>query len=196
MASPQPRPELTQPDDPSIRLIPLTKGQVAIVDTDRYEWASQWKWHAHYGHGAYYAVRKTRRAEPKKYLHRQLLGEPDGEVDHINGNTLDCRMQNLRTCTRSQNNANRSPLKNNTSGYPGVYRYGDHWEARIYLGHKIIHLGHFATKEEAIAARKAGEVRHYGEFAYSARPSNLPPKKPPVGDHGAAHKSHNPIVAA
>jgi hypothetical protein len=187
--SPQPRPQIVQPDDPSIRLIPLTQGQVAIVDADLYEWAMQWNWCAFFNRStrSFYAVRTGRHGEPKTvWLHRQFAGEPQGEVDHINGHTLDCRMQNLRPCTHAQNNANHGPARNNTSGYPGVSRHGNgRWRAKIHPDRKQIHLGYFATKDEAIAARKAGELEYFGEFAYSARPANQPPKKPPVSNSAA-----------
>lgn len=171
---PPPRPLLIQPDDPSIRLIPLTCGQVAIVDSDRYDWAMQWNWHARYSRftKSFYATRKGRRGEPQAvYLHREILGQPHARVDHANGNSLDCRRSNLRECTQSQNIANRGPQANNRSGYPGVYWRNDlnKWTAAIgVMGHKKW-LGAFTTKEEAIAARVAAERLYFGEFAFSAR---------------------------
>ena len=47
------------------RLIPLTQGQWAIVDEDRYEWAMQWKWCALWNlkTKSYYAVRNETIAE-------------------------------------------------------------------------------------------------------------------------------------
>lgn len=182
------RPVLVQPDDPIIRLIALTKGQCAIVDASRYAWASQWVWYAQRTHSdTYYAARAGRPGEPKMVLlHRQILGEPDSQVDHSNGDSLECRMQNLRACTVCQNIANRGPHKNNKSGHLGISRHKTRWRAQITFNGQEIHLGYFATKDEAIAAREAGELKYFGEFAYSARP-NI--KKPPVSDDGAAYES-------
>ena len=42
------------------------------------------------------------------YLHKYLLGEPASEVDHINGNTLDYRRENLRIVTKTEQNLNRA----------------------------------------------------------------------------------------
>jgi hypothetical protein len=187
---PRLRPQIVQPDDPSIRLIPLTQGQVAIVDADRHEWASQWNWYAVYNRNTdtHYAVRPGRQGESRTVLlHRQILGEPEGQVDHINGNPLDCRMQNLRPCTPSQNLANRRPQRNNTSGYRGVYRHRNRWQAQICLARKTINLGTFATKDAAIAVRKAAEAKYHGEFAFSARHEHQPPKMPPVSDGAAVN---------
>lgn len=58
----------------------------------------------------------------QEYLHRVILGAPkDMCVDHINGNTLDNRKNNLRICTNRKNTSNRTKLgTNNTSGILGV----------------------------------------------------------------------------
>jgi hypothetical protein len=199
MASLQPRPQIVQPEDQSIRLVPLTQGKVAIIDADRYEWAMQWNWYAHYNRctRSYYAARRGRRDEPNEvWLHRQLLGESEGDVDHINHQTLDNRMVNLRPATRAQNQSNRGPQSNNTSGCPGVYRSRNSWLAQIKSGGKQIYLGLFDNIDDAIKARQAGEIKYFGEYAFSARPQQLPPRKPPVSD-GTACKSHDhPINAA
>lgn len=177
MGVPKPRPLLIQPEDPTIRLIALTRGQVVIVDADCYEWAMKWLWYAQYCRctHSYYAVRNNgpRKAKPSHFwLHRQLLDEPNGLVDHQNGNTLDCRFSNLRLATHSQSNANRRPQTNNSSGYSGVgwKKRDNRWQARIKVNQEQIHLGLFTSKLEAIKARLAAERQYYGEFAYSARP--------------------------
>lgn len=172
---PRPRPLLVQPDDPTIRLIALTKGQVVIVDADRYEWACQWNWWAIYNSSgrAYYAARHGWAGEPRKLvlLHRQLLGEPDTQVDHWNGNTLDCRVCNLRACTPSQNSANRRPPEKTLSGYPGVHwhKRDKRWQAQITVNYKQIFLGHFENQADAIQVRLDAERRYHAEFAFSAR---------------------------
>ena len=174
----KPRLVIQQPDDPAIRLIPLTQGQVVIVDASRYESVMQWHWFAKYNPQtrSYYAVRRGHGGEPKAvFLHRQLMDEPDGEVDHINNNSLDCRVQNLRTCTSRQNAANRGPRSNNTSGCAGVYRSNNKWQARIRVGDKRFNLGAFENLDDAIAARIAAEFKYLGEFAPSARDLSVLP---------------------
>lgn len=51
--------------------------------------------------------------------------------------------------------------KNNTSGCTGVVKYNDSWEAQIKIKQHKIHLGVFATYEEAVAARKAAEEKYF-----------------------------------
>lgn len=168
------RPRITQPKDESIRSFALTQNQVAIVDADRYDWAMKWNWYAKWNPNtrSYYAARYGRKGGPRHiYLHRQIMGEPEGIVDHANGNTLDCRVSNLRACTVAQNGANRRPHINNTSGYTGIgWHEAKHkWEARIWVNYRSIHLGYFDYQTDAINARWMAEHRYFGEFAYSAR---------------------------
>jgi hypothetical protein len=167
------RPVLVQPEDESIRLIALTQGQVAVVDADRHKWTAQWNWYAMYHPklGTFYAVRHEQGGGKKVYLHRALMGEPDCFVDHWNGDTLDCRISNLRKCTDAQNNRNRRPYKTNTSGCPGVTWALDKgkWQARIQVGQRRVSLGYFENKLDAITARQGAERQHYGEYAYAAR---------------------------
>ena len=54
-------------------------------------------------------------------LHRLLMNFPDIEVDHINGNTLDCRKKNLRIATRSDNMVNYIARLDTMTGVPGVH---------------------------------------------------------------------------
>ena len=88
-------------------------------------------------------------------------------VDHINGDKLDNRIENLRAATVGQNQHNRKTNANNTSGYKGVCwnKAQKKWTARITLERKNIHLGYFANVEEAAeVVRKAREELH-GSFA-------------------------------
>lgn len=88
-------------------------------------------------------------------------------IDHINGDKLDNRIENLRAATVGQNQHNRKTNANNTSGYKGVgwNKAQKKWVARITLERKNIHLGYFANVEEAAeVVRKAREELH-GSFA-------------------------------
>ncbi len=85
---------------------------------------------------------------------------PD-EVDHINGDRADNRLDNLRPATRRQNMRNAARFSHNRSGVAGVFWNADKgkWTARIKVDGRSIHLGHFDNKDEAAAARKQAESR-------------------------------------
>lgn len=86
-------------------------------------------------------------------LHRLLMGNPKGKsIDHINGNTLDNRKENLRIVNKSENGQNRIRLsKRNTSGYRNVYwdKAKSKWMVSIYLEGKTKFIGYFDDKEKA-----------------------------------------------
>ncbi len=87
---------------------------------------------------------------------------PDGEIDHINHNRTDNRIINLRVACRSQNARNLSKSKRNISGITGVFRHSQTatWQAQIRVNRKSIHLGSFYEIKDAIAARKAAEIKY------------------------------------
>ena len=108
----------------------------------------------------------------KKYGNRQkwrkLLNAPKNiEVDHINRNRKDNRLENLRFATRQQNIWNRGINKNNTSGYKGVFwnKQSNRWAAKIWLNYKQIHLGLFDSKEDAALAYNIAAKEYFGEYA-------------------------------
>ena len=108
----------------------------------------------------------------KIYAHRIVINAGDFEVnkqvDHINGNTLDNRKQNLRIVTSRQNSLNASIRKDNTSGVTGVCwdKRRNQWLVRVYDDGKEICLGYFADFDDAVAARKNGVEKFYGEYSY------------------------------
>lgn len=88
---------------------------------------------------------------------------PEGyEIDHIDGDGLNNRLENLRCVTRSENFRNRRLATNNTSGIVGVRkRKGENkWTAQIKIHGKSIHLGTFTTENDAAKARKDAERAH------------------------------------
>ncbi len=111
------------------------------------------------------------RVQSRKYQAHRLAwlyvyGEwPKDQLDHINRIRTDNRISNLREVTNKQNLQNAGKRSNNTSGHSGVrwYRQSSKWVACITHNYKRIHLGFFATIEEAIAARKAAEKLYWAD---------------------------------
>lgn len=100
---------------------------------------------------------------------------PDGfEVDHINGNTLDNRMCNLRVVDHHQNCQNQKP-RIKKGGFPkGVYQpphLKGRFIATITARGKQTFLGAFGTLDEAIAARRMAEEELHGEYSFYQRGS-------------------------
>lgn len=92
---------------------------------------------------------------------------PGLEIDHINGNSLDCRIVNLRLATTSQNHQNCRRPKSNTSGFKGVswLESAKKWRATICHQSKQHDLGLFDTPEKAHQAYVEAGKRLHGEFA-------------------------------
>ena len=86
------------------------------------------------------------------FAHRLIMeafcGESEQEVDHIDRNKSNNNFENLRYCSRSENNLNKDCC-DNTKGYS---RDRNKWRARICIDGKVKHLGMFETKEEARTA--------------------------------------------
>ncbi len=161
-----PRHDVTQPLDPSIKLIPLTRGLNAIVDAADYEWLNQWNWFALQSQHNSYAARLDKKTSRLILMHRLIVGGNSQDIDHINRNPLDNRRSNLRPCTRAENLYNQPKHKNNSSGFKGVYWDKTHgyWKAEIRNNGPRIRLGYFRTKEAAFKAYCEACKKLHGEF--------------------------------
>lgn len=87
---------------------------------------------------------------------------PEDFIDHKNHNPLDNRIINLREADYISNGRNQRKYSSNTSGYSGVTwnKKLSKWRAQIKVSGKFIYLGYFEHIDEAIAARKAAEVKY------------------------------------
>lgn len=103
----------------------------------------------------------------QRYLRHRVIwkmahGNDPDEIDHINRNPADNRIENLRASTRSENNINRRMSKYNTSGHVGIYQQNDahgfSWVSQIKRNGNAVHLGRFQSIEEAVAARMGAEA--------------------------------------
>lgn len=107
--------------------VPLTHGHSALVSTEDHPAIRRFSWICHHDYtdrNRMYAIARGDDGR-KVALHRVILGitDPQVAVDHVNGDGLDNRRQNLRACTTSQNNANRRKTSGFTSQYLGVSRH-------------------------------------------------------------------------
>lgn len=153
--------------------IPLTRGQVALVNDDDYAWLTQYHWHCT---STGYAAARIKQNGKRRYIymHRLLLDAQPGQfVDHIDGNRLNNTRDNLRFVTRLQNGWNRQ-RQSNMSGYKGVSWHDHHgkWQARIQHDGRQFFLGYFDDPVEAALAYDQAAEQHFGPFARKNFPSS------------------------
>lgn len=144
----------------------LTQGKIALVDDGDYEYLMQWKWNAHKHRNTWYA--KYNKTFSSVKMHRLIMNAPAGvQVDHINGDGLDNRRENLRLCTHIENMHNSGKHKNNTSGFKGVHwnKQRQTYQVFIMVNRKHKYVGSFSILEEAAHAYDEAAKEHYGEFA-------------------------------
>ncbi len=147
--------------------ITLTRGKVALIDLADLPKVAEYRWCAVLMRNrSWYAAahqRGSRRGSAPVRMHNVLLGHLG--VDHIDGDGLNNRRNNLRPATDEQNKRNRRISKNNTSGYKGVFLDRGRWRACIDEHGRRHYLGYFATAEEAARAYDAAAREGHGEFA-------------------------------
>jgi hypothetical protein len=162
------------------RVIPLTQGQVTIVDEEDYDWLNQWKWFAVYSpRGRYFYTRRNNKNEQGKpeweHMHRLITGAKPGQItDLINRNTLDNRRSNLRLVTHIESVRNRKMQRHNTSGYRGVTfnKKSSKWQAQISVENDCLYLGVYQHPQDAAKAYDKAALKYYGhDFAQLNFPS-------------------------
>lgn len=135
------------------------KNVFAIIDDEDFKKVKQFSWFCNeWGYALY------RGGNPKKNIrmHRLILDAPKNlEVDHINGNKLDNRRENLRLATKSQNQWNRNKTKITVSKFKGVFKSKNRWQVKI----KQIYIGSFKTEHQAALAYDLWARDLFGEFA-------------------------------
>lgn len=154
----------------------ISKGieYICLYDDADHELVSKYTWHLGNKKCAHaYAVVNGKRTVV--LMHRIILQLIDSNIhtDHKNHNRLDNRRANLRTCTKAQNNKNRSASKMGSSKYLGValakvtcrgkvYTY---YRAKIKSNGVNMHIGTFKNEEDAARAYDKAALLHHGEFA-------------------------------
>lgn len=130
-----------------------------LVDDGDFEWLNQSKWY----------LNTKGYASNNKHIrmHRLINKTPQGLLtDHKNGDKLDNRRSNLRTCNNSENHCNIKLMANNTSGHKGVSwsKAAQKWHAYINKDSKRTYLGIFNNLDEAVKVYEKAAVEQHGEF--------------------------------
>jgi len=151
--------------------IRLSPTKVTIIDDEDFELIKDFKWCFD---GRYAYRRQHIRMEGRKqisqkiYLHKLLNQTPKGfDTDHINMDKLDNRKSNLRSSTRSGNEANKPKKAGCSSQYKGVcwFKLRKKWKAEIRCNGKGNHIGLFDSETEAALAYNEKALEIHGDFA-------------------------------
>ena len=148
--------------------IPLTNGMNAQVDEEDFESISKYRWYALKcpPSKTWYAVATIDHKRIR--MHRLILGLSGSiKTDHIDRNGLNNTRSNIRPATQSQNMANCSGHKNNTSGFKGVYwdKRKAKWRVQIWCENVRYTVGRFKDKIEAAKAYDTKAVELFGQYA-------------------------------
>jgi len=147
--------------------IKLTRGRAALVSEQDFDDINNYRWFSG-NHG--YAARMIRTESGIRktlLMHVQIIGSVEGlEIDHVNGNTLDNRRDNLRHVTHSQNMANQVKTRG-VSEFKGVSwkKRNKKWMAQIYKNSTCFYIGLFLSETEAAMAYNKRAVELFGNFA-------------------------------
>lgn len=157
--------------------IALSRGKYAIIDRHDITKISGYSWHAGKCDNIFYArayIRGSSKTGVKyAYMHRIICNPPNGlEIDHINGNSLDNRKENLRAVTSSQNKMNKRSHNKSKSKYKGVSILKNKWRAEIKYDGAIKHIGVFDNEKIAAIAYDRVAKIHFGKFARLNFPSS------------------------
>ena len=136
-----------------------------FVDEDDYDKIKNYCWVEHVLTNGYHSLEARDRETNKNIrMHWVIVGK---QYDHKDRNPLNNRKYNLRQATQRDNVRNISMQRNNTSGVMGVFwhKKNQTWMAKIGVNEKLIYLGSFINKEDAIRVRLNAELKYFGEFA-------------------------------
>lgn len=136
------------------------------VDDEDYELMSRFKWNWSAGPKQGSPGFVSAVTTPAKMILGKHIAEQGLQIDHTDGDVLNCQRYNLRPCTRSQNQHNSRSKNGSTSQYKGVSwcKQSGNWQ--VYLNNpKQIYLGKYNDEVEAARAYNTAAREHFGKFA-------------------------------
>jgi hypothetical protein len=164
---PQGREASLTPDNLPVR-VPLGRGFFSLVDADDAERVLAMQWNLRAAPSTYYAVTSAYVGRgDMQNLHRFIM-KPDADqsIDHINGNGLDNRKQNLRVATQAENVRNSFKTTAQTSSrFKGVSLKDGAWRAQIKDQGYTHNLGDFAFEVDAAKAYDVAAVQMFKQYA-------------------------------
>ncbi len=136
------------------------------VDLDLFDWLNGQSWHYSHGYARTWTMDKG--YGWRGAMHDLVMNQPSAMPDHINRDRSDNRRANLRPSTRSQNGYNK--LTNGKHGRGITFCKGrcglsKPWRAKIGKDKTTLHIGYFATLDEARKASSAALLRISEGFA-------------------------------
>ena len=144
---------------------------IDAIDLDKVK-GIQWYANGHSRETAYAVGHSYRDGKRIKIRMHQLIApsEPGHVVDHINGNRMDNRRENLREATSRENSQNRKAERFSVSKFKGVFFAQDKprskpWYAEIRENGRRHFLGCFETEESAAHAYDDAAKKMHGQFA-------------------------------
>lgn len=153
----------------NVRVVPLSKGEIALVSAEDYERAAMFKWHLLSERHRYAASwLKVDGKQVRVLLHQLIMEAPaDRVTDHINWDGLDCRRTNMRVVTNSENirNRRRQGVFGGVVWIPILRR----WQVRLRVGGKTQTFGYYRTRDEA--ERAADDAAREMGISREARPA-------------------------
>lgn len=147
--------------------IHTSNGQIILVDDDDYDRLIKINWSAEKQKtGNYYGINRKRKTG-RLYIHRMIMNLTDKNlyVDHIDGNGLNNKKENLRIVTCLQNSWNKKSKYNSSSKFLGVCKCGKKWMATIkYKDEKKV-IGTYNCEKEAALNYNIWAAKYFGEYA-------------------------------
>ena len=155
--------------------VKIGENTVALVDTkfakeiNKYKWNASWDRKTGQFRANKYSSKRDGTIGMSRFVAKLAGWKIEGKyIDHINGNTLDNRLCNLRVCTNSQNMQNsKKPNRKSSSKFKGVTwdKACNKWHATIMKEYKRYNLGYYNSEIEAAKAYNKAATQFFGGFA-------------------------------